>query len=92
MAVATRQGREKPAKMKQKKVQGGVRTSGKTNNTPGWPSLHRTGPGRDKQKEEPKPALSLPCAGVRFSSRLWIYVPSRLRVGFSCYYLNKIEL
>ena len=26
----------------------GVRTSGKTNNTPGWPSLHRTGPGRDK--------------------------------------------
>ena len=26
----------------------GVRTSGKTNNTPGWPNLHRTGPGRDK--------------------------------------------
>ena len=48
MAVATRQGRERPTKMKQKKVQGGVRTSGKTNNTPGWPSLHRTGPGRDK--------------------------------------------
>ena len=23
-----------------------VRTSGKTNNTPGWPNLHRTGPGR----------------------------------------------
>ena len=26
----------------------GVRTSGKTNTTPGWPNLHRTGPGRDK--------------------------------------------
>ena len=26
----------------------GVRTSGKTNNTPGWPNLHRTGPGREK--------------------------------------------
>ena len=25
-----------------------VRTSGKTNNTPGWPNLHRTGPGREK--------------------------------------------
>ena len=49
MVVATRQGRENPAKMKQKKVRGpGVRTSGKTNNTPGWPSLQRTGPGRDK--------------------------------------------
>ena len=37
----------------------GVRTSDKTNNTPGWPSLHRTGPGRDKHIEEPEPALSL---------------------------------
>ena len=49
MVVATRQGRENPAKMKQKKVRGpGVRTSGKTNNTPGWPNLHRAGPGREK--------------------------------------------
>ena len=59
MAVATRQGREKPAKMKQKKVQGGVRTSGKTNNTPGWPSLHRTGPGRDKHINRRAKASSL---------------------------------
>ena len=54
MAVAKRQRREKPAKIQQKKVQGprtGVRTSGKTNNTPGWPNLHRTGPGRDKHKK-----------------------------------------
>ena len=26
----------------------GVRTSGEKNNTPGWPSLQRTGPGREK--------------------------------------------
>ena len=25
-----------------------MRTSGKTNNTPGWPNLHRTGSGRDE--------------------------------------------
>ena len=48
MAVAKRQGREKPAKIDQRKVRTGVRTSGETNNTPGWPNLHRTGPGRDK--------------------------------------------
>ena len=45
----------------------GVRTSGKTNNTPGRPNLHRTGPGREKHIEEPEPALSLPRAGALFS-------------------------
>ena len=67
MAVATRQGREKPGKMKQKKVQG-VRTSGKTNNTPGWPNLHRTGPERDKHIHRGAKAssLSLLRAGVLF--------------------------
>ena len=74
MAVATRQGREKPAKMKQKKVQGGVRTSGKTNNTPGWPNLHRTGPGRDKHVNRRAKAssfsLSLLRAEVLFFSCL----------------------
>ena len=51
MAVAKGQRREKPVKIEQKKVRRlktGVRTSGKTNNTPGWPNLHRTGPGREK--------------------------------------------
>ena len=95
MAVATRQGREKPAKMKQKKVQGGVRTSGKTNNTPGWPNLHRTGPGGDKHINRGARAsslsLSLLCAGALFSC-LWIDVSSPLEDGFSCYLLNKIEL
>ena len=75
MAVATRQGREKPGKMKQKKVRGprtGVRTSGKTNGTPGWPSWHRTGPGRDKHINRGARAssLSLPRAGALFSSCL----------------------
>ena len=54
MAVAKRQGREKPAKIEQKKVRGprtGVRTSGKTNNTPGWPNLQRTGPGKITYKK-----------------------------------------
>ena len=99
MAVAKRQRREKPAKIQQKKVQGqrtGVRTSGKTNNTPGCPSLHRTGPGRDKHinrgAKASSLALSLLHAGADFSSCLWIDVPSRLKDGFSCYLLNKIEL
>ena len=99
MAVAKGQRREKPVKIEQKKVRRlktGVRTSGKTNNTPGWPNLHRTGPGRDKHIKRGAKAsfLSLlpPHAGVLFSSRLWIHVPSCLRDGFSCYLLNKIEL
>ena len=69
MVVATRQGREKPGKMKQKKVQG-VRTSGKTNNTPGWPNLHRTGPGGDKHINRGARASSLSCALGR-SSRVF---------------------
>ena len=82
-----------------------MRTSGKTNSTPVWPNLHRTGPGREKHiKRGPKRALSCALslalslslspqhAGVLFSSRLWIYMPSPLEDGFSCYLLNKIEL
>ena len=51
----------------------GVRTSGKTNNTPGWPSLHKTGPGTEKHiKRGFKALLSLslslsPCAMGRSS-------------------------
>ena len=95
MAVAKRQGREKPAKIEQRKVlRTGVRTSGETNNTPGWPNLHRTGPGSEKhiKREAKASSLSLPRAGVLFSSYLWTDVPSRLKDGFSCYLLNKIEL
>ena len=46
MAAAKRQGREKPVKIEQKKVWS--EDLSKTNNTPGWPNLHRTGLGRDK--------------------------------------------
>ena len=97
MAVAKRQRREKPAKIQQKKVQGprtGVRTSGKTNNIPGWPNLHRTGPGRDKHIERGAEAssLSLQSSRARFSSCLWVNMPSCPKDGFSCFLLNKIEL
>ena len=37
-------------------------------------------------------SLSPACAGVLFSSCLWVDMPSRLEDGVSCYYLNKIEL
>ena len=48
MVVAKRQRREKPMKIEQKVWKTRMRTSGKTNNTPGWPNLHGTGPGREK--------------------------------------------
>ena len=72
-----------------------MRTSGKINNTPGWPNLHRTGPGKETHiKREAKALLSLclPRDGALFSLCLLIDVPSRFEDGFSCYYLNKIEL
>ena len=59
------------------------------------PNLHRAGPrGRKKHiKRRAKGlSLSLPLAGALVSSRLWVDMPSRLEDGFSCYYLNKIEL
>ena len=60
MVVAKRQRREKPMKIEQKKVRKTrMRTSGKTNNTPGWPNLHRTGPGRDKHIKRGAKASSL---------------------------------
>ena len=97
MAVAKRQGRGKARKNRTKEgLRTGMRTSGKTNNTPGWPNLHRTGPGRDKhiKRDTKASALSLspPCSGVLFSLYLWIDVPSCLEDGFSCYLLNKIQL
>ena len=72
MAVAKRQGREKPAKIEQRKVPGlrtGVRTSGRTALLT-KPNLHRAGPGgRKKHKKRSQMALSLSllCAGALFS-------------------------
>ena len=99
MAVAKRQGREKPAKTEQRKVKGRsrtrVRTSGRTALLT-KPNLHGAGPGgRKKHIKRGAKGLSLflpHAAGALFSSRLWIYVPSRLEDGFSCFLLNKIEL
>ena len=44
----------------------GMRTSGKTNSTPGWPNLHRTGPGREKHIKSGAKGLSLAGAGSGF--------------------------
>ena len=46
-----------------------VRTSGKTNNTPGWPNLHRRDQGRDKHvnRRAKASSFSLPRAGALFS-------------------------
>ena len=35
---------------------------------------------------------SLLCAGALFSLRLWVDMSSSFKDGFSCYYLNNIEL
>ena len=80
MAVAKRQGREKPTKIKED-PRTGVRTSGKTNNTPGWPNLHRTGPGRDKHINRGAKANSLSLSHVlgRSSPRVF---------GSACLWIN----
>ena len=63
------------------------------------PNLHRAGPGvRIKKKKKQnikgraKGSLSLPRPGALFSLSLWVNTPSRLKDGFSCYYLIKTEL
>ena len=96
MAVAKRQRKGKARKNRTKE---GLRTSGKTNNTLGWPNLHRTDPGRDKHIKRGAKASSLflsPCPPSPHlelgRSSFWIDVSSRLRDGFSFYLLNKIEL
>ena len=83
MAVAKRQGREKPTKIKED-PRTGVRTSGKTNNTPGWPNLHRTGPGRDKHIKRGAKAssLSLPHVLGRSSPRVF---------GSTCPHASKMD-
>ena len=95
MAVAKRQGREKLAKMKQKKVRG-PECGPQVKQTPLLAGPICTGRPREretyKQKSQNQLSLSLLRAGALFSSCLWIDVPSCLEDGFSCYLLNKIEL
>ena len=65
----------------------GVRTSDKTNNTPGWPNLHRTGPVRDKHinRRVKASSFSLPRWGTllllsldlrALTPRRWIFLLS----------------
>ena len=75
-----------------------VRTSGRTNSTPGQPNLHRAGPGGGKNIKRGAKGLSLSvprvlsCSSTLFSLHLWVGMPSRFEDGFFCYLLNKIEL
>ena len=46
--MVKRQGREKPGKIEQS-PRTGVRTSGRTNGTPGYHDLRRAGPGEEKK-------------------------------------------
>ena len=75
-----------------------MRTLGRTNNTLGYPNLHRSGPGQGNIKREAKGLgvpLSLLGTGARPHSLLfasWVAMPSHLENGFTCYCLNEIEL
>ena len=77
MAVAKRPGKEKPVKIEQRKVR--VRTSGKTNSAPGWPNLHRTGPGREKHIKRVK-ASSLARSPARWGALLFASLDRRALV------------
>ena len=80
MAVAKRQGREKPVKIEQKKVRGprtGVRTSGETKSTPDWPNLHRAGPGRNKHINRGAKASFLSLSPTRWGTLLLMSLDRR---------------
>ena len=71
----------------------GVRTSGKTNNTPGWPNLHRTGPRREKHIKREAKASSLSAA--RWGTLLFASLDPRALTPQRWIFLlssNKIEL
>ena len=98
MAVAKRQGREKPAEIEQRKVKGRSEDRSEDFALLAKPSLHSAGRGRWKHIKRgikglwPSFSLSLQRTGALFSSCLWVDMPSCLEDGCSCYYLNKIEL
>ena len=48
----------------------GARTSGEASAAPGWPSLQRTGPGREAHTGAGASSRALPRAGALFSSSL----------------------
>ena len=80
MAVAKRPGREKwledlEGKARENRTKEGpktgVRTSGKTNNTPGWPNLHKTGPGTEKHIKRGAKALFSLSLSLSLSPMRW---------------------
>ena len=102
MAVAKRQEREKPAKIRTTEGQRTVRGPewglqvGQTVLLASPACIGRPKGGKNTRKDEPKRSPSPLGAMVRsstlFSSRLWVGRPSRFEDGFSCYLLTKIEL
>ena len=65
----------------------GVRTSGKTNNTPGGPSLHKTGPGTETYKKRSQSSL-LPFSAPSLSHAMG----RSLRVfGSTCPHASKMD-
>ena len=95
MVVTKRQEGESRKNRAEEGPRTGAGTSGRMALQP-KPNLHRTGPGGRKKHTKRGAKGCTPAPSTRnpalFSSRLWIHVPSLLQDGFSCYYLNKIEL
>ena len=90
------EGRGKPMKIEQREVQG-PECGPQLELTTLLASPVYRGQARGRksiQKELPKGwgPLSFLRAGVLFSSRLRVNMLSHLEDGFSCYYLNKMEL
>ena len=91
MVVTKRQGREKPAKIEQRKVWG-LEWGLQVEHTAllaipiciGQPQ----GEGKTYKKRSQR-ALSCACTGAFFSSRIWVDMPLHFEDGFSCYYLKK---
>ena len=99
MAVAKSQGRGNPAKTEQRKVQGLESGPQVEQFYPtSAPIYIRQAQGEEKtykkrsQGEGVFLSLSHLRAGALFSSHLWIDMPSPRENGFSCYFLNKVEL
>ena len=94
MAVAKRQGREKPAKIEQRKVRGpefGLQVEQTARLASPIYIGQPQGEGKKLTKKRSQSLLSLPRPGV-ITLRIWVDMPLRLEDGFSCYHLNKIEL
>ena len=71
MVVAKRQGRSEEGPRTR------VKTSGRTNSTPGWPDLHRIGPGREKHIKRGAKASSLSPSPVHWGALLFASLDRR---------------